>query len=135
MTDPVDSTSKKNQVLRVHRYDPRSQTSKQKQIIQLNADETIEGKTLKDIRELLINNNVFDSKDFKSPFCEKDGSDVGDDMKVELYLALLGVNSPEAPKLDVYFKTKKLFTRIDEATKAFINQKLDLAFQARLPDL
>jgi hypothetical protein len=68
MTTPVDPTTKKpvpkqNQVLRVHRYDSRSQTSKQKQIIQLNADQTLKGKTLKDIRDLLVKNNVFDSKE------------------------------------------------------------------------
>lgn len=74
-----------------------------------------------------------DPASFESPFCEKDGADVGDDMKVDLYMALLGINSPDATKLDVYFKTKKLFTKVDEATQAFINQKLDLAFEARLP--
>jgi hypothetical protein len=76
-----------------------------------------------------------DPASFKSPFCEKDGSDVGDDMKGELYFALLGVNSLDASKVDIYFKTKKLFTKIDEATQAFINQKLDLAFEVRLPNL
>lgn len=55
--------AKLNQVLRVHRYDSRSQTSKQKQIIQLNADQAIKGKTLKDIRELLVKNNALDSKE------------------------------------------------------------------------
>ncbi|OJJ81751.1 uncharacterized protein ASPGLDRAFT_587354 [Aspergillus glaucus CBS 516.65] len=121
--------SKQDQVLRVHRYDPSSKTSKQKQIVQLNADQTIKGKTLKDIREILVSNHVFDSKDLKSPFCERDGSDVGDDMKVELYLALLGIKSSDVPNKDIYFKTKKLFTNVDEATKAFISQKLDLAFE------
>lgn len=66
---------------------------------------------------------------FKSPFCEKDGSDIGDDMKVEIYLALLGIQLSEASQLDVYFKSKKLFTKVNQATQDFIKQKLDLAFQ------
>lgn len=74
-----------------------------------------------------------DSASVKSPFCEKDGADVGDDMKVELYMALLGIDSPDATNLDVYVKPLRFFTKVDEATQAFINQKLDLAFEARLP--
>ncbi|KAF4997650.1 hypothetical protein FGRMN_3682 [Fusarium graminum] len=115
------------QVLRVNRFDPVSSTSKQKQIIQLQ--NSIKDKTLSEIRNLLRNNNVFDSKDFKSPFCENDGSDVGDDMKFELYLALLGIGSAEEARLDVYFKAKKIFSPIDQATQDSINEKLDLAFQ------
>jgi hypothetical protein len=52
-------------------------------------------------------------------------------MKVELYLALLNVTLAKASKVDIYFKTKKLFTKVDTATQEFIKQKLDLAFQVR----
>jgi len=64
-------------------------------------------------------------KSFKSPFCEKDGSDVGNDMKVDLYLALMGINPADTTKIDVYFKTKKIFTKLDESTREFIKEKLD----------
>ncbi|RBR26472.1 uncharacterized protein FIESC28_00766 [Fusarium coffeatum] len=115
------------QVLRVSRFDPASSTSKQKQIIQLG--KSIEHEKLSDIRELLQKNSVFDSKDFKSPFCEKNGSDVSDDMRFGLYLALLGVKSVREPRLDVYFKAKKIFSPLDKATQDSITEQLDLAFQ------
>lgn len=50
-------------------------------------------------------------------------------MKVELYLSLLDIESVATSKLDFYFKKKKLFTKVDQATQDFIKQKLDLAFQ------
>ncbi|KAM0355040.1 hypothetical protein ACHAPU_000890 [Fusarium lateritium] len=115
------------QVLRISRFDPASSTSKQKQIIQL--EKSIKDEKLSEVRKLLRKNNVFDSKDFKSPFCEKDGADVGDDMKFELYLALIGIESSEEARLDVYFKAKKIFSPIDQATQDSISEKLDLAFQ------
>lgn len=74
--------------------------------------------------ELLL---IYSSLD--SPFCEKDGSDVGDDMKVELYLALLEIKSVAESKLDFYFKKKKLFTKVDKATQDFLKEKLNLTFQ------
>lgn len=49
------------QVLRVHRFDPASSTAKQKQIIQL--DKSIAQKSLADVRKILIENHVFDSKE------------------------------------------------------------------------
>ncbi|KAH7193915.1 uncharacterized protein B0J16DRAFT_336234 [Fusarium flagelliforme] len=115
------------QVLRVSRFDPASSTSKQKQIIQL--EKSVEHEKLSDIRELLQKNSVFDSKDFKSPFCRKNGSDVSDDMKFGLYLALLGVKSISEPRLDVYFKAKKIFSPVDKATQDSNTEQLDLAFQ------
>ena len=54
-------------------------------------------------------------------------------MKFELYLALLGVKSISEPRLDVYFKTKKIFTPIDKAIQDSISEKLDLAFQVTQP--
>jgi len=67
---------------------------------------------------------------FKSPFCEENGSDVGDDMGFDLYLKLLGKNEPFSDAaLNVYFKTKKIFSPVDQATQDFISEKLDLAFQ------
>jgi hypothetical protein len=68
---------------------------------------------------------------FKSPFCEKNGSDVGDDMSFKLYLQLLGKADPSTGPLDVYFKTKKIFSPIDQTTQDVISEKLDLAFQVR----
>ncbi|KAF5667330.1 membrane attack complex component perforin (MACPF) domain-containing protein [Fusarium heterosporum] len=122
------------QVLRVNRFDPASSTSKQKQIIQL--DKPIKDEQLSEVRKLLRKNNVFDSKDFNSTFCEKDGADVGDDMKFELYQALIETESTEEARLDVYFKTKKIFSPIDQATQDAISERLDLAFQvAQEPEL
>lgn len=66
---------------------------------------------------------------FKSPFCEKNGSDVGDDMSFKLYLQLLGKEDPSTGPLDVYFKAKKIFSPIDQTTQDLISEKLDLAFQ------
>ncbi|SPJ78342.1 uncharacterized protein FTOL_06731 [Fusarium torulosum] len=117
------------QVLRVSRFDPASATSKQKQIIQLELEKPIVGESLRSIRKLLRENNVFESKDFKSPFCEKNGSDVGDDMSFKLYLQLLGKEDPSTGPLDVYFKAKKIFSPIDQTTQDLISEKLDLAFQ------
>jgi hypothetical protein len=54
-------------VLRVHRFDPSTSSSKQKQIIQLTAEQSLEGRTLKDVREILINNHVFESKEYDQP--------------------------------------------------------------------
>ncbi|KAK6725408.1 hypothetical protein SNK04_004213 [Fusarium graminearum] len=118
------------QVLRVSRFDPASATSKEKQIIQL--DEKAPRKTLRDIRTILRDNDALEAKDLKSPFCEKNGSDVDDTMPLELYLTLLGNENPSEGDLDVYFKSKKIFTPIDQATKDMISEKLDLAFQVRL---
>ncbi|CAF3525719.1 unnamed protein product [Fusarium graminearum] len=115
------------QVLRVSRFDPASATSKEKQIIQL--DEKAPRKTLRDIRTILRDNDALEAKDLKSPFCEKNGSDVDDTMPLELYLTLLGNENPSEGDLDVYFKSKKIFTPIDQATKDMISEKLDLAFQ------
>lgn len=53
-------------------------------------------------------------------------------MPLELYLTLLGNENPSEGDLDVYFKSKKIFTPIDQATKDMISEKLDLAFQVRL---
>jgi hypothetical protein len=138
----------KPQVLRVHRFDPQTSTSKQKQIIQLGEANSLKDQTLKEVRKILIDNAVFESKEYvslwakdlaaqvtltrislESPFCEKDGSDVSDDMKVDLYLSLHDIKSVTTSKLDFYFKKKKLFTKVDQATQDFIKQKLDLAFQ------
>ncbi|KAI6764297.1 hypothetical protein HG530_008086 [Fusarium avenaceum] len=115
------------QVLRVSRFDPASATSKEKQIIQL--DKKVPKKTLGDIRAILRQNDVLEAKDLKSPFCEKNGSDVDDTMPFKLYLTLLGNEDPSEGDLDVYFKSKKIFTPIDQATKDMISEKLDLTFQ------
>lgn len=150
MSSSDGSLLAKAQVLRVHRFDPQTSTSKQKQIIQLGEANSLKDQTLKEVRKILIDNAVFESKEYvfqgaensaiqvsltwnslESPFCEKDGSDVGDDMKVELYLSLLGVKLVTNSKLDFYFKKKKLFTKVDQATQDFIKEKLDLAFQVR----
>jgi hypothetical protein len=50
-------------------------------------------------------------------------------MKFGLYLALHGVKSTGEPRLDVYFKAKKIFSPIDKATQDSISEQLDLAFQ------
>lgn len=50
-------------------------------------------------------------------------------MPFALYLSLLGISSVKSSKLDVYFKTKKLFNKLDPAMQEFIDTKLDLAFQ------
>jgi hypothetical protein len=52
-------------------------------------------------------------------------------MKLGLYLTLLGVDAEKATKLDVYFKKKKIFTKVDKATQDFIKEKLDLTFEVR----
>jgi hypothetical protein len=54
-------------------------------------------------------------------------------MSFKLYLALLGTGDPSKDPLDVYFKTKKIFSPIDQTTQDFISEKLDLAFQVSCP--
>ncbi|KAJ5172168.1 hypothetical protein N7492_004761 [Penicillium capsulatum] len=118
-----------HQVLYIHQYDANSSTSKQKQILQLSPTQTLKGKTMKEVRKILNDSGVLSSKDVKSPFCETSGSRVSDDMKVELYMGLVGIDSVDAGKLDVYFKAKRIFGKVDPATEESIKQKLDLAFK------
>lgn len=64
MSTPANPPSAKSQVLRVHRFDPQSSTSKQKQIIQLSEKKSLKDKTLKEVRKILIENAVFESKEY-----------------------------------------------------------------------
>lgn len=63
MSNQDKSPSPKTQVLRVHRYDPQTSTSKQKQIIQLGEGKSLKDQTLKEVRKILIDNAVFESKE------------------------------------------------------------------------
>ncbi|GES66736.1 membrane attack complex component/perforin (macpf)-domain-containing protein [Aspergillus terreus] len=130
-------------VLRVHQYDPVSGTVLQKRIIQLGDARSLLLEKLSRIRVLLAKENVFDSPDVGSPFCDFNGSEVADNTDIAVYFSLVEDSSNDAKEgsspgladqMRVYYKKKALRTQLSSETQEFLRQKLDLTLK-NAPDL
>ncbi|KAJ5822565.1 hypothetical protein N7447_004905 [Penicillium robsamsonii] len=123
-------------ILRVHTYDRSAGKLTQERLLQVKSTELQKAKdgTLKELRGVLRAKNVFNSRTISSPFCDKNGSEMDDDILTKTYNNLVGNNNHEAThlqdsqvvpgELSVYYK--KQITAMDDATKEFLNKPLDL---------
>ncbi|PKY00522.1 hypothetical protein P168DRAFT_330340 [Aspergillus campestris IBT 28561] len=123
-------------VLRVHKFDPGTEAARHKRLIQVENTEfaTTEKGTLKDLRLFLITQQVFESQDKASPFCDPNGSELSDSTKTKIYLTLVGDDTKDKPQseatpcrqISLYYKQKKTRNAIDDETKEFLRSQLDL---------
>ncbi|KAE8324843.1 hypothetical protein BDV39DRAFT_207571 [Aspergillus sergii] len=123
-------------ILRVHTYDRSAGKPTQERLLQVKSTDLQNAKntTLKELRGLLRAKNVFNSRTISSPFCDKSGSEMDDDIPTKTYIHLVGnkneevtpmQDSPVVPgELSVYYK--KQVTAMDDATKGFFDKSLDL---------
>ncbi|KXG45669.1 uncharacterized protein PGRI_034360 [Penicillium griseofulvum] len=111
----ADENNKKEEdptFLRVHKYDPSTHATGQNRLIGIDNYDEFETKTLADLRKLLIDHGVFSSTDVKN-------------------FKVIAGESEKPPadgvgQLSVYYIQKKTRTNIDDETKAFLKNQLDL---------
>lgn len=60
-SDTEDPATK--QVLYIHQYDANASTTKQKRILQLSSKQSLKGKTLEDVRQLLNDSQILSSNE------------------------------------------------------------------------
>ncbi|KAB8224906.1 hypothetical protein BDV33DRAFT_199189 [Aspergillus novoparasiticus] len=145
-------------ILRVYSYEPGTKTTKQKRTLELPTKDDLSTIDLGFIRGLLSVNGVFESPDATAPFCNTLGAEMSDDMTFKMYLDQLDEpeaesdtkadsalaktesepgrlskaskeSSPVGDILKVYYKKKKVTSKMDDAATDFLKKQLDLKLQ------
>ncbi|GFF56735.1 hypothetical protein IFM46972_10594 [Aspergillus udagawae] len=138
-------------------FDSVTKTSQMEKFVTIGSIKNVEDTTLADIRKSLISENALSWRQKSSKFCNDEGAEVDDKLRFDMYLDFLksseekpkdddGSNedgggkkakgnngrpitreSTTGKSYKVYLKLRKIPTELDEGTKDFLKEKLDLS--------
>ncbi|KAE8130884.1 hypothetical protein BDV38DRAFT_289224 [Aspergillus pseudotamarii] len=129
-------------MIEIHVYDPVSKSTEMTKFVKVvncNQDMTMGG-----IRQLLNRNGALNSRQRASPFCNKIGAVASEELLFKDYIKSLDrgqkangesgsqdkksqpQSEEEEQTVCVYLKTGNILTGMDEATKEYVRQKLDI---------
>ncbi|KAF7162456.1 hypothetical protein CNMCM5623_007747 [Aspergillus felis] len=141
----------------IYLFDSVTKTSQMEKFVNIGSVKNVEDTTLADIRKSLISENALSWRQKSSKFCNDEGAEVDDKLGFDMYLDFLksseekpkdeeGSNEDSAGKkakgnngrpitresstgksYKVYLKQRKIPTELDEGTKEFLKEKLDLS--------
>ncbi|GAQ08538.1 hypothetical protein ALT_5859 [Aspergillus lentulus] len=141
----------------IYLFDSVTKTSQMEKFVTIGSIKNVEDTTLADIRKSLISENALSWRQKSSKFCNDEGAEVDDKLRFDVYLDFLnsseGKPKDEEGSTDdsggkrakgnngrpitresntgksykVYLKLRKIPTELDETTKDFLKEKLDLS--------
>ncbi|GIK02915.1 hypothetical protein Aspvir_006980 [Aspergillus viridinutans] len=141
----------------IYLFDSVTKTSQMEKFVTIGSIKNVEDTTLADIRKSLISENALSWRQKSSKFCNDEGAEVDDKLSFDVYLEFLksseekpkgeeGSNEDSGGKkakgnngrpitrqsttgksYKVYLKLRKIPTELDEGTKDFLKEKLDLS--------
>ncbi|KAF7176473.1 hypothetical protein CNMCM7691_002791 [Aspergillus felis] len=141
----------------IYLFDSVTKASQMEKFVNIGSVKNVEDTTLADIRKSLISENALSWRQKSSKFCNDEGAEVDDKLGFDMYLDFLksseekpkdeeGSNEDSAGKkakgnngrpitresstgksYKVYLKQRKIPTELDEGTKEFLKEKLDLS--------
>ncbi|GFF52290.1 hypothetical protein IFM51744_07807 [Aspergillus udagawae] len=141
----------------IYLFDSVTKTSQMEKFVTIGSIKNVEDTTLADIRKSLISENALSWRQKSSKFCNDEGAEVDDKLSFDMYLDFLktseekpkdeeGSNDDSGSKkakgndgrpitresntgksYKVYLKLRKIPTELDEGTKEFLKEKLDLS--------
>ncbi|RHZ50599.1 uncharacterized protein CDV56_104814 [Aspergillus thermomutatus] len=147
----------------IYLFDTVSKTSQMEKFVTIGSIKNVQDTSLADIRKSLISENALSWRQKSSKFCNDEGAEVDDKLSFDMYLDFLksseekpndgdGSNEENGSKrakgnnghpitretntgksYKVYLKLRKFPTELDESTKEFLKEKLDLSINK--PDL
>ncbi|KAG2027499.1 hypothetical protein GB937_001243 [Aspergillus fischeri] len=141
----------------IYLFDSVTKTSQMEKFVTIGSIKNVEDTTLADIRKGLISENALSWRQKSSKFCNDEGAEVDDKLCFDMYLDFLNSSeekpkdeegstddsggkrakgnngrpitreSSAGKSYKVYLKLRKIPTELDEATKDFLKEKLDLS--------
>ncbi|EAW24712.1 uncharacterized protein NFIA_101960 [Aspergillus fischeri NRRL 181] len=141
----------------IYLFDSVTKTSQMEKFVTIGSIKNVEDTTLADIRKGLISENALSWRQKSSKFCNDEGAEVDDKLRFDMYLDFLNSSeekpkdeegstddsggkrakgnngrpitreSSAGKSYKVYLKLRKIPTELDEATKDFLKEKLDLS--------
>ncbi|KAJ5506921.1 hypothetical protein N7453_005878 [Penicillium expansum] len=128
--------SEKKVVLTLLQYDKLSNSSTPKSTVSLPLE--YRALTLQHLRWYLIQNGHLPKEYVNNTFCKENGAVVTDDTTFDTYTQMNGDSGGEKDNIEefsLYYKMVKAMSGMDETTKEFLAQKLDLSLRDHMPFL